>query len=366
MPRSLRVPLIAAVLGLSLLAAPAADAKPTLRSVSIDVLYNETAADVNADVDAAAALGANTIRLAVSWEALQPTARGGFTQWYLAGLDNAVARARARSIKVLITPVLTPCWASSAPGAPRGCGVGIANSHAYPPANPKTYADFVTSLVKRYTGRLAGVEVWNEPNLQSFWMSATPAADYARLVRTVYPAVKRVAASLPVVVGALSGTDPVFLRQLRAAGIAGAYDAISVHPYNDGRAPDALIDPQFSSATFLQGLRSLRDEMRAAGDTSPVWITEMGWNTSTQRGQLWLDGVSVTDQASYLTQALAMLGDPASGIDYPAAVSIYRLRDMGTDPADPQQNYGLQTENHTAKPAFVAVKNAFAALAQTP
>lgn len=366
MPRSLRVPLIAAVLGLSLLSAPAANAKPTLRSVSIDVLYNETAADVNADVDAAAALGANMIRLAVNWQALQPTARGGYTQWYLAGLDNAVARARARSIKVLITPVFTPCWASSAPGAPGGCGAGIANSQAYPPANPKTYADFTTSLVKRYAGSLAGVEVWNEPNLRGFWTSASPAADYARLVRATYSAVKRVAAGLPVVVGALAGVDVAFLRQLRAAGIAGSYDAISVHPYNDGRAPDALIDPQFASATFLQGLQSLRGEMLSAGDNRPVWITEMGWNTSTQRGQLWLDGVSVTDQASYLTQALAMLGDPTSGIDYPAAVSIYRLRDIGTDPADPQQNYGLQSADHTVKPAYGAVKNAFAALARTP
>lgn len=366
MPRSLRAPLIAAVLGLCLLSAPAADAKPTLRSVSIDVLYNETAADVNADVDAAAALGANMVRLGVNWQALQPTPRGGYTQWYLTGLDNAVARARAKSIKVLITPVFTPCWASSAPGAPAGCSTGIANAHAYPPANPKTYADFVASLVKRYTGSLAGVEVWNEPNLSGFWTSATPAADYARLVRATYPAVKRVAAGLPVVVGVLAGVDVAFLRQLRAAGIAGSYNAISVHPYNDGRAPDALIDPQFASATFLQGLRSLRDEMRAAGDTHPVWITEMGWNTSTQRGQLWLDGVSLTDQASYLTQALAMLGDPASGIDYPAAVSLYRLRDIGDDPADPQQNYGLQSRNHTAKPAYAAVKSAFAALAQTP
>jgi hypothetical protein len=343
-------------------AAAGADARPVLRSVTVDVLYNETAADVDADIDDAAALGANTIRLGVNWAALQPTERGGLTQWYLGALDNAVSRARARGIKVLLTPTFTPCWASSVPGAPRGCGAtGITDAEWYPPAKASTYATFVASLVRRYAGGLAGVEVWNEPDLT--WMSADPATDYARLLQATYPAVTAAAPGLPVIAGSLAGVDLAFLARMRAAGIAGAYDAISVHPYNDGRAPTTLIDPAYAASTFLQGLQSLRQAMLAARDTHPVWLTETGWNTSTQRGQLWLDGVSPADQAAYLSQALGMLGDPASGIDYPAMVNVYRLRDVGTDPADPQHNYGLEAQDHTPKPSYAAVQAAFRALA---
>ena len=134
-----------------------------------------------------------------------------------------------------------------------------------------------------------------------------------------------------------------------------------MHIYNDGRHPEAVIDPQFAHATFLQGLRSLRATIERHADTAPVWITELGWNTSARRDALWLDGVTLDEQAEYLSRALAMLESPEWGIDFVSGAIVHRLRDTGTDPDDPQQNYGLQRVDGTPKPSLRAVRTAFGA-----
>jgi beta-xylosidase len=354
------------LLALALPASPA-EARLQTRGVAVDVVFGEPTSKAVADVDAAADLGANTIRSAIQWAGLEPAEKGRYAGWYLDALDAVVARARKRHVKVMLTPVFTPCWASSGAAGLMSwlCSVTsiVPSLTIRPPATPNDYADFMVFLAKRYGDALAALEVWNEPNLPSFWNSATPATDYAALLKATYTAVKRVAPDLPIVAGALAGADVAFLEKLYDAGIAGSYDVLSVHPYNDGRAPEETIPEQFAHATFLQGLRNVRAALRAHGDTHPVWLTEIGWNTSSQRGQLWLDGVTPAQQAAYLTRALRMLEDPSSGIDFPTGAFIYRLRDVGSSLLDPQHNYGLQSLDGTPKPALAAVREVFTRLA---
>lgn len=332
------------------------------RGVAIDIVLGEPVADELGDVDAAAALGADSVRVSVQWAGMEPLRKGQYASWYLDRLDAVVARADARGVKVLLAPVFSPCWAvPNTVGVPLPCLEAslLGAVGPLPPDDPRDYADFASFLAARYDTRLAGLEVWNEPNLPSFWNTREPAAAYVRLLRATYGAVKRASPAVPVVAGSVAGTDAAFLDALYDAGIQGSYDVLSVHPYNDGRAPAAVLDPRWSAMTFLQGLRNVRDVRAAHGDRKPAWLTELGWNTSTQRGELWLDGVTLAQQAEYLTQALAMLRDPAWGIDFTSGVFVYRLRDTGTDAGDPQQGYGLQRYDGTAKPAFAAVKAAF-------
>lgn len=337
-------------------------AAPKLRGVAVDILLHEPAHLAERDVDSAAALGANVIRLSVQWSGIEPLKKREYAEWYVRRLDDVIARAHAQGIQVLLTVVFTPCWASSAVGVPADCDAwGVVPPFAtQPPANPQDFADTMQFLAGRYQHALVGVEVWNEPNLDGFWATPDAAGDYAALLRATYPAVKQAAPRVLVVAGALAGSDTSFLDELYEAGIAGFYDVLSVHAYNDGRPPQALIDPRWAQATLLQGLRNLNTALRVHGETRAVWVTELGWNTSSLRGALWNDGVSPDDQAAYLSRAIAMLGDPASGIDFPTAVFVYRLRDLGDDPADPQHNYGLLARDGTAKPSFAAVRDAFA------
>ncbi|WP_354697385.1 hypothetical protein DSM112329_03010 [Paraconexibacter sp. AEG42_29] len=332
--------------------------------VAVDVVFGEPPDAVVADVDIAAAMGAEALRVSVQWSTFE-IAKGRYAGYYLDGLDTLFRRARESGLRVLLTPVTTPCWAVATPGpdGTTGCGTPerSAQTARLPPTRSGDYADFLAFLARRYRDTLMGIEVWNEPNLRGTWDTPDPAAAYARLLKAVYPAVKRAAPSVPVVAGALAGAGVTgtFLDDLYAAGIDGHFDVLSVHAYNDGRAPDTLVDPALAQTTVLQGLRRLRETLDRHDERRPVWVTEIGWNTSTQRGQPFLDGVTEAQQARYLRRALELLRSPGGDIGFPEAVFVYRLRDVGADPAVPDQNYGLITKARRAKPALAAVRAAF-------
>lgn len=356
--------LLAAVAAIFWPGAPAVHAQAPRNGVAVDIVFGTPAEDELRDVDEAAQLGADVIRVAVHWSGLEPLQKGQYAAWYLERLDGLVARARERGVKVLLTPLFTPCWAArgvAADAHPCADRARLASLSIKPPERVQDYADVAAFLAARYGDALAGIEVWNEPNHPSFFESADPAADYAALLAATHRAVKAASPATRIVAGAVAGADTGFLQRLYDAGIQGHYDVLSLHIYNDGRAPEELIDARYAASTFLQGLRAARATTQANDDSHPVWLTELGWNTSTQRGALWSDGVTPQQQADYLGRALAMLRDPSSGIGFPSAVFVYRLRDTGADASDPQQNYGLESVDRVRKPAFDVVRRAFGA-----
>ncbi len=333
---------------------------PAYRGVAIDIVFGAPAREELRDLDDAALLGADAVRVAVQWPGMEPARGDALAPWYLDRLDALVARARSRGIRVLLTPVFTPCWAVSRsdddPCASPAAAQQVQTQH---PQDPDDYARFVARLVERYEPDLAGIEVWNEPNLPGFWDPRNAAEDYVDLVRAVRATLLRDAPAVPLVAGAVAGGDSAFLAQLYEAGIGGTFDVLSLHVYNDGRAPDTGLPARFARSTFRQGLLAVRDTLRARGERRPVWITEIGWNTSTLRGAPFNDGVTPAQQASYLRRALRELDRDRDGVGIAESVFVYRLRDGGVDPADPQQNYGLLRQDRERKPAFEAVRNAF-------
>ncbi len=172
----------------------------------------------------------------------------------MAKLDGFMAGAQARGLKVVMTVLETPCWASSAPETlkQRCTGAwwerGVAQ---YPPSDYRNYGDVARWLTVRYGSSLAAFEVWNEPNLGSrFWISAEPARDYARLLKAAYIEVRNGRSGVPVLGGALAAADREFLDALYAHGIRGYYDGISVHPYNEWRHPADRWEEQWRKYTF--------------------------------------------------------------------------------------------------------------------
>ncbi|PTL54852.1 hypothetical protein C7Y72_19910 [Paraconexibacter algicola] len=335
---------------------------PAHRGVAVDIVFGTPASAELAEVDAAAELGADAIRVAVQWAGMEPLRAGELADWYVQRLDGLVARARRAGLQVLLTPVFTPCWAvDAAGGAPCASPAAAQQVQTTHPRDPADYARFAGRLARRYGDALAGLEVWNEPNLPGFWAPQDAARDYVRLVRATRQELLRVAPRLPLVAGALAGGDAPFLEQLYGEGLADEIDVLSVHAYNDGRPPERGLPARFARAAFRQGLLAVKGvvERRDAGRT--VWVTEIGWNTSTQRGELFNDGVGEAEQAAYLGRALARLQAPGTALGFPESVFVYRLRDPRQAPADPQQNYGLIAADGRRKPAFAAVRRAFAA-----
>jgi polysaccharide biosynthesis protein PslG len=362
-PVPLRPVLVAllACLAALLAAGPAGAVVP---GVQTHLLWSSVdAAGVEEQLDEAQAIGARMVRVDVGWSSLEGEGKGRWSSWHLARLDNVVTQAERRGIGLLLTFWETPCWASSAPASLRLSCSGRwwdRGVQRYAPNDPRDYADALRHLARRYGSRVAGWEVWNEPNAESFWRAADPVGQYVALLRAAYPAVKAVAPSVPVVGGSLMYADEAWTRAAYAAGVKGAFDAWSVHPYSEDRSPLAPAPgAEWRKLSFAEGVPAIRQTLLEQGDDKPLWLTEVGWHTSTTRGAAaWRNGVDLARQATFTAEALAK----AAEWPWVHAVIAFGLRDTSTDPTFREGNFGLHTIDGTPKPAAAAFRSAAGAL----
>jgi polysaccharide biosynthesis protein PslG len=363
--------LLLALLAATVAAAPAsaAAANPPrpeqYRGAQVHLMWSGvTTASVDRQLDLLAGLGSDSARLDVAWSSLEETGRGRWSLGYVSRLDYVIAGMERRGIRPVVVLTETPCWASTAPETDlQGCEGpwwerGVTK---WAPKNPADFATAAAYVAARYGSRLAALELWNEPNWEEGRYANLRAPDkataYTAMVTAAYPAVKRVAPQLPVLAGSLSFADTDFLRALYQRGMRGSYDGIAVHPYNEWRAPGAPHDPRWAKYDLVLGLGAVRAEMLARGDSSPVWVTELGWTTCTLGADRWC--VTEAQQARYVADAVRLLAD----YSWVRAVLIYNLRDKGTDVNYTEDNFGLVTRSYREKPALASLRSALRELA---
>jgi hypothetical protein len=215
-------------------------------------------------------LGTHWVRMFADWPDLQP-ARGVFAPNWLASYER-VFSALPPGTKVIIDVVDTPRWET-----------GSSDEHM-PPANPSDYAAFLGVLARRWAGRVAAYEIWNEEDSSGWWTGAPEPTAYAQLLKTTYPVDKAADPGATVVLGGLTRNDFQFLEGVYQAGTKGSFDAVGVHtdtacdvlsPYDFLRGPDNRMIPD----SFL-AFREVHATMLANGDEKPIWMTEMSWRTT--------------------------------------------------------------------------------------
>lgn len=318
-------------------------------------------ADRTKMLDLSEGIGGAWVRIDVGWSSLEDKGKGtaamngaGGSKWYLDRLDSVVAQANARGLRVLATVTDSPAWARPAncsPGDPGGTSVRCA------PANPKDYADFMAFFATHYAGKIAAVEIWNEPNQSSYMIPSNPSV-YAGLVKAAYPVIKKAAPAMTVVAGSVSANDNTFIQGMYANGVKNNFDALSTHPYMS--ASD--LAPDIKSASYnpyiMTSIPYVRATMVANGDSAkPIWFTEFGWSTHANTGseQPWDRGVTLTAQADYAVRCLSYIKQ-----NYPyVATSMWYVLVDRSDATPQTNNWGLYTTNYTAKPAVAALQNYF-------
>ena len=384
MSLSTRLSAVAALAGLGLslsvgLGAPAALADTTApvaqyRGAQLHLMWGEnTATDITRQLDMLAATGSDSGRLDVAWSSLQDSGPGTFANWYVTKLDSVVNGASARGIKLILTLLETPCWASSAPDTLKQSCSGAYWDRGvthYPPTNPADYATAARFLAQRYGSQIAALEVWNEPNWNNGTttpnlVSADMPGAYVAMLKPAYAAVKAVAPDLPVLAAAMSFSDVPFLQALYARGARGSYDGISVHPYNEWRPVGAPHDPAWAKYDFVQGLTALHTAMLNAGDTTPVWITEMGWTSCATAGGTDRWCVTEQQQADYIPGAFTL----AATWPWVRSLIVYNLRSKSGAATDTEANFGLVNHDYSVKPAlasFTTVVTSLRTAATTP
>jgi hypothetical protein len=293
-------------------------------------------------------LGVGWVRGFVPWQEYEPN-QGHLNESQISQLEAGI-QALPQGTKVLLDIVTTPAWESGS------------TNQVMPPHDPADYGRFVGALAKRLAGKVAAWEIWNEEDDSLWWASGPDPAAYTALLKAAYPAIKAVDPGATVVLGGLTGNNYEFLSQLYAHGARGSFDAVGVHtdsvcstvsPYEILR--NGRTDQRINRWAFL-GYRTVHEVMQANGDGGPIWMTELGWSTSTQvcnagaSAGTKTGGVSPQTQATFLSQAYHCLAqDP-----YVQVGIWYGMQD--TEPFDsPRGSYGLLGPNLAPKPSFAAL-----------
>ncbi len=152
-----------------------------------------------------------------TWAQLEPK-KG---TWNFATLDSWVQMAAGREI--ILTLGQCPMWASSSPLITSYYGPGA----SAPPTNVQDWVDYVTTVAKRYKGKIKTYEIWNEPNdTQYYTGSISELVTLTELART---ALKGVDPSIKV--ASAAPYSPGYLDFYLQAGANRYIDVVDYHSY---------------------------------------------------------------------------------------------------------------------------------------
>lgn len=313
---------------LALAAGAGTSASAPLVGLQDDNLVNVRGAELEARLDAIAATGARVTRVDILWSEVARTrpadARDPADAAYdWSRYDQIVRGLRARGIALILDFYRTPRWASRS-GAPQAA------------PRPADAARFAGAIARRYSGafvpgpgeeplpEVRRLEVWNEPNMPSFWRPqcrqgrgrAVPVAPriYAHLLALAYREI-RAANPRAIVIGGVTGPAGR-TSNICAPGGASAtgaqdftrlvarerppIDAWSLHLYPIGSPLRAFFNP--SVATVARVLPHV-DRLRRG---APLYITETGYHTSYSRFHSYF--VSEAQQAAWVDELVVAAG----------------------------------------------------------
>jgi hypothetical protein len=217
--------------------------------------------------DLLAQSGAESVRMAVRWPAIQPRSNMAPD---LTAIDALVLAAARRGLRFLPVVHGTPKWAARYPK----------KGEASPPRNVSSYTRLLRVLIRRYGPRgslwsehpeisplpVRDWQVWNEPNFREYWAKRPFAETFVPLLRAAYRTVHRADPGGRVILAGMANHSWAGLERLYAAGGRGAFDAVALHPFT------------MKPGNVVRLVEMAREVMRRYGDgRRPVWITELAF-----------------------------------------------------------------------------------------
>lgn len=233
--------------------------------------------------------GISSVRDWFSWAQVERS-RGEF-DW--GSTDDLVAANARGGLTTLPFLFGTPAWAAGDDG--QACFGGDCVPYAPRTAQTRTaFGDFAAAAVRRYGPGgnfwdqhralpyrpIETWQIWNEPNLSSFYRPSVDPSGYALLVGSGAAGIHSEDADARVLLAGLTGnrtnrkrmSTRAFLNGLYTVpGIGASFEGIAVHPYN--RHARGTIDQ----------IKAARKVATANFDDPGIWVTEVGWASAGKR-----------------------------------------------------------------------------------
>jgi len=328
----------------------------------------------------AAEAGVKWLRQEFPWEDIEIHGKGDFedrrhepyrSAWEK--YDNIVDLAEKYDMELIVRVSNPPEWTRA-----QGNDVG---TYA-PPDDYQDFADFVSTLVSRYKGRIRYYQLWNEPNIYPEWGNyAISPEDYTRLLCMAADAARKADPNVVIINGAMASTivldpaaqppgnalnDLLFMQRMYDAGAADCFDIVAMQGYGLWSGPtDRRMNPRvlnFSRPLFM------RDLMVANGDAhKPIWISEMNWNAAPDDlpdkrfGQ-----VTPEQQARYLVEAYERIQREWPWLGVANVWYLKRPDDTWKKEGKPEYYFRLLEPDFKTTPAYEALKAYAPGQAQQP
>ena len=308
---------------------------------------------------------AKVARVDVLWSKVAPTPPANPTDpndpaYDFSRLDLIFSSLANAGITPIVSTYSTPDWAIK--------GRNVPHLTEYNPSAPRpgAFGQFMQALALRYSGffvptgapvplpRVRHFEIWNEPNLRSFFSvnGRSTLAGYKALVKAAYPQIK-LANPGAIVIAGVGGP-----RSSTGNGNVGARTwleglvndkSVKFNAYSQHIYPSR--GPKFSSKSYDKAFPTWNslDEIYATLDTKrpgmKLYVTEAGYTTASTSFRL--VRVSFGQQKLFLQQLFSL---PAVKSPRLAAVVWFNMQDNFNWPG------GLMTAAGLSKPSFAAFR----------
>jgi len=227
-------------------------------------------------------MGAKWMRVMINWTNIETTqGTYNWTQGANNNIDFYFSQAQKYGMKVSVSVYQPPAWA-------RQSGLTL--------PQPNLMANFITTLLNKYPGKISAIEVLNEENT-GIWPETKnrDAIFYAPVLQAAYNAIKQKDSNIIVTTSGLWSSPLGYLEDLYTLGAKNYFDAVNFHYYPGNNSP---------SSNFTWLISHYRRVMEKYGDGSkPIWLTEFGWNI-TDESQSANNIISPQEQSEYMTYVL--------------------------------------------------------------
>lgn len=284
------------------------------------------------------ALGLEWVRVDLHWDRHEPSEG----RYRLGELDEVVDSLKQEQLKSVFYLVGSAPHATSAPS-------GSPTPDQYPPKQAQVFAERMAMLARRYPS-IDAWQVWNEPNLPSFWRPHEDAEAYGRLLQQSTQALRQVDPNKPVVMGGMAyySQMPVkgglMLESLGKLGVQQLGTIIAYHPYSQTPETD---EP--GKRDFILRSQQLNQMLRGV-QVPAIWATEWGWSSYVGPIEL-QELIGEQGQADYVLRRLALM----SALDYDK-LFLFALSDLDSRASARDQHYGLLDLQGKPKPVYLALQ----------
>jgi hypothetical protein len=307
-------------------------------------------------------MGAGWIKQQFPWAEIEYRADPNNAFWDVKNNQNAwdkfdgiVDLAEEHGVRVIARIDSAPGW--SHPDNP--------NPKAPPSkAHLEDFGAFITVFVNRYQGRVAAIQVWNEPNLRAEWGDKPAnAREYVELLEIAYTSAKEADPNMIVLAAPLATNnetgdnlnETTYLQQMYDAEAGQYFDAMSANAYGKEFEPE---DPPSKDRLNFRRVELLRAVMEENGDIDKsVWFNEYGWNASPadmSAEKLRWGRVTPEQQADYTVRGIKYARQhwPWAGV-----FTIWYLRQVGDIAnTDSEYYFGLVNPDFVVSAAYNSVQ----------